>query len=171
VDVPYRILVDSISLNQTLWQISTTADEATDGGGGRGGSGRGGGGRGGGGGGRGPGASGGGGPMGAGGGGGPMGAGGGGGPMGAGGGGGPMGAGGGRGPGGSGGTPPGGGGSGRGPSRSPSLEAMAPLPERPILFPPGTTLYDVPLTFEVEILDLKADPRTAGSSNAEGGGA
>jgi len=162
VDVPYRILVDSISLNQTLWQVSTTADEATDDDSGRGGEGRGGGGRGPGssGGGRGPGASGGGGPMGAGGGG----------PMGAGGGG-PMGAGGGRGPSGSGGTPPGGGGSGRGPSRSPSLEAMAPLPERPSLFPPGTTLYDVPLTFEVEILDLKADPRTAGSSNGGGGGA
>ncbi|MCH2149696.1 MAG: hypothetical protein MK095_09705, partial [Phycisphaerales bacterium] len=61
-------------------------------------------------------------------------------------------------------------GSGRRSNRSESLDTMAPLPVPPALYPPNTTRYDVPLTFEIELLDPKAAPKTA-ASNGQGGGA
>ena len=71
-----------------------------------------------------------------------------------------------------GGAPGGGGGStggGRRPSGSlPSLEAMAPLPEAPDVYPPDTTVYTIRMTFELEIIDPKAMPQ-ASADTPKGG--
>jgi len=45
---------------------------------------------------------------------------------------------------------------------------MAPLPELPEIYPPDTTIYMIPMTFEVEILDPKEATQTA--SEAPKGG-
>jgi hypothetical protein len=33
---------------------------------------------------------------------------------------------------------------------------MAPLPDRPSIYPPGSEYYRVPITFEIELLDRAA---------------
>ncbi|MAB82900.1 MAG: hypothetical protein CMJ24_05625 [Phycisphaerae bacterium] len=173
-DAPYRILVDTVNTNaasmsermagETKDQPSPGGRGGAPGGGGRGGIGGGIGGGGGnigglaGGGGRGGGLGGIGGGRG-----------GGGGIGGLGGGGGLGGIGGGRGGTGGGQGGAGGGGGGRRPAASsPGLDTMAPLPELPEIYPPDTTIYMIPMTFEVEILDPKEATQTA--SEAPKGG-
>ena len=179
IDVPYRIIVDTVDTNAaTMSERIVNASEDKPSGGGRGGSGRGG--EGGLGSGPRPGAGGGIGGLGGRGGGGIGGLGGrgGGGIGGLGGrGGGGIGGLGGRGGGGIGGRgagPSGGGalggggaaGGGRRPSNAlPSLEAMAPLPKAPDIYPPDTTIYTILMTFEVEILDPKAMPQASAASS------
>jgi type IV pilus assembly protein PilM len=55
-----------------------------------------------------------------------------------------------------------------------NLDAIAPLPKRPEVCPPGTYVYRVPITFEVELIDrpVEPPPRTArldGGRSTEGG--
>ena len=185
IDVPYRIIVDTVNTNAaSMTERIVNASKEQPSGGGRGGSGRGGsggggaggigglGGRGGAGGVGGIGGRGGaGGVGGIGGRGGAGGVGGIGGRGGAGGVGGIGGLGGGRGGGGMGGGPLGGGepAGGRRPSNQlPSLEAMAPLPDPPDIYPPDTTIYTIQMTFEIEILDPKAMPQ-ASAGTSKGG--
>ncbi len=67
-----------------------------------------------------------------------------------------------------------GGGSGRsgsgGSDDSRRLDEMAPIPSKPALYPPGSDVYIVPITFEVEILDANAtDPEQRADAAATEG--
>ena len=70
----------------------------------------------------------------------------------------------------------------RGVQRSPTstdeghkeVETIAPVPSRPPLYPPDSKYYQVPITFEVELLDRfapKQPAQTAGRTAAGEGGA
>jgi hypothetical protein len=75
-------------------------------------------------------------------------------------------------PGGGGRREPGGGGSRGGGERpgqrNADLDALAPLPDKPSLFPPNSIYYRVPITFKVEILDPSQKPPATGQSADRG---
>ena len=39
------------------------------------------------------------------------------------------------------------------PNRDVALDELAPMPTRPSLYPTGTTYYQLPITFTIEIID------------------
>lgn len=43
------------------------------------------------------------------------------------------------------------------------LDAEAPIPSKPRLFPPGSSYYRVPITFEIEVIDSKIQPGGEGA--------
>jgi type IV pilus assembly protein PilM len=49
-----------------------------------------------------------------------------------------------------------------------SINELAPLPDKPRLYPPGTTYYLVPITFELELLDPN-QPTPGGQASVAGG--
>jgi len=50
------------------------------------------------------------------------------------------------------------------------LEALAPVPTKPRLYQPGATIYRVPITFEVELLDPNAKPAAVANTQADATG-
>ena len=46
---------------------------------------------------------------------------------------------------------------------------MGPIPARPSLYPPNSTYYRVPITFEVELLDARRLPASGETARAAGG--
>ncbi len=47
-----------------------------------------------------------------------------------------------------------------------ALDELAPVPDRPRLYPPGSKYYRLPITFEVEILDPGAMHRRVAAKEA-----
>lgn len=51
------------------------------------------------------------------------------------------------------------------------LNKVAPVPARPSVYPPGATVYFVPITFEVELIEPNAAPAEASATGTPSGGA
>jgi hypothetical protein len=51
-----------------------------------------------------------------------------------------------------------------------ALDKMAPVPEAPPRYPPGTRLYQLPITFTIELLDPARAAAKSGAAAAEADG-